>query len=84
MLLPLLAPTSGPEHMLTQLESKSACMMKEIWSKPQTIVHAFQPESEKFDFGKNGCHWKGHLKGSRMELFTTKSFVAPPSRELHV
>ena len=34
--------------------------------KPWTIVHAFWPETETFDFGKKGYHRKGHLKRSRM------------------
>ena len=37
-----------------------------IQSKCLTIVQAFRPKSENFDFGKTEYHRKGHLKRSRM------------------
>ena len=40
--------------------------MTSISDKSLTIVHGFQPETEKFDFGKQGDHTKVYLKGSRM------------------
>ena len=33
--------------------------------KRLTIVHGFRPKSKNLEFGKKGCHLKGHLKRSR-------------------
>ena len=37
-----------------------------LLAKCLSIVHGFQSKTDGADFGKQGYHWKEHLKRSRM------------------
>ena len=49
--------------------------------KPLTIVHGFRPETQNFDFGKQGYQPKAYLKGSGIAHISASEHLASRSKK---